>query len=125
MVRWSQSKEARLSPIHFESSRSKYTYLCAIQRISAQSRNSVNLVRYIRYADDVRHLDGRMQFVDPQRDLDLRAEHNSRNARRAANFQTERYRSPDDRARSRRSRRTPSTSSPSPHMSCPSPEYDT
>ena len=40
-----------------------------------------------------------MQFVDPQRDLDLRAEHNSRNARRAANIQTERYRSPDDRAR--------------------------
>ena len=67
MVRWSQSKEARLSPIHFESSRSKYSY-----------------------PDDVRHLDGRMQFVDPQRDLDLRAEHNSRNARRAANFQVRR-----------------------------------
>ena len=48
MVRWSQSKEARLSPIHFESSRSKYSY-----------------------PDDVRHLDGRMQFVDPQKDLDL------------------------------------------------------
>ena len=47
-----------------------------------------------------------MQFVDPQRDLDLRAEHNSRNARRAANFQTERYRSPDDRARILTAQRT-------------------
>ena len=39
------------------------------------------------------------RFSARLRDLDLRAEHNSRNARRAANFQTERYRSPDDRAR--------------------------